>query len=99
MVNIILEDIRFSNENYNIFEEGRFWQVTEMLYQKVIQLMQQELLIANASAYLKDYIKCVNLLTFHCPSRLYHYLTNYINLVIKPVLQQANDPVFPVKII
>ncbi len=32
MVNIILEDIRFNNENYNVFENKTFYSIMVMIY-------------------------------------------------------------------
>lgn len=85
MVNIILEDIKFNNENYNIFDDQRFWSLTETIYQQLLTILQPRQGLVD-DPHIKDCLKCINLLTFHCPPRLYQYLSAYLETVIKPIL-------------
>lgn len=68
----------------------------QLIYENVLATLNHEIgLDLSGNPYIKSYMKCINLLTFHCPNKLYHFISKYLESIIKPILMasvQGNIP-------
>jgi hypothetical protein len=92
LVNFIIEDLKYNNENYNELQQKEFTASIQAIYNQLLGVfshMQKEEL--NSNPYVPHLMKCSNLLIFHCPQHLHPLLQQYLLTVIKTILELSQQ--------
>lgn len=72
----------------------------QLIYENVLAILGQEIgLDLAGNPYIRSYMKCINLLTFHCPNKLYHFISKYLENIIRPILVASTQGNIPIKIL